>query len=243
MAAVTHSRDRAVQSMFDRIAGRYDLLNRVISFRLDTWWRNQAIRTVLSHPNAVILDIGTGTGDLAFNAAKASRGNGRIIGLDFSARMLDIALAKRATERYGAATSFVMGSAMIAPFRSAIFDGAMTAFVLRNVSDLPALFAEAFRVLKPGAKFVSLDMFPPSKSWFAALYGVYFYRLMPWVGGLLSSDREAYQYLSESVRKFHSPEAVAQLIEAGGFERVTTRKFLSGAVCMHIATKATSRSA
>ena len=237
MSVPNSQSDRAVQNMFDRIAGRYDLLNRVISFRLDVRWRHQAIRTVLTGGNPIILDIGTGTGDLAFNAAKEANGNARIIGLDFALQMLKLARSKQVRTKHGSTTAFVMGSAMASPFKDATFDGAMTAFVLRNVSDLSLLFAEAFRVLKPGAKFVSLDMFPPSVSWFSRLYAIYFYRLMPRIGGLLSRDRNAYRYLSESVRQFHTPEKVEKLIERAGFANVATRKFMSGAVCMHVAEK------
>jgi demethylmenaquinone methyltransferase/2-methoxy-6-polyprenyl-1,4-benzoquinol methylase len=237
MPVESHSRDRTVQSMFDRIAGRYDLLNRIISFRLDRRWRHQVIETVLAQAEPRILDIGTGTGDLVFDAAKARNGHGQFIGLDFSLEMLRLARAKRGRLSCGASTVFVMGSAMIAPFRSNIFDGAMSAFVLRNVSDLTLLFAEAHRVLKPGGKFVSLDMFPPPATWFSALYSVYFHCLMPRIGALLARDRDAYRYLSDSVRRFHPPERVAVLIQEAGFEHVTVRKFLSGAVCMHIAVK------
>ena len=113
----------------------------------------------------------------------------------------------------------------------------MTAFVLRNVSDLGLFFAEAFRVLRPGGKLVSLDMFPPSKGWFAALYSAYFYRVVPWIGGLLAHDRRAYKYLSDSVRQFHAPEVVAGMIQQAGFGRVTVRKFLRGAVCLHVGEK------
>jgi demethylmenaquinone methyltransferase/2-methoxy-6-polyprenyl-1,4-benzoquinol methylase len=239
MSAARHPRDRAVQSMFDRIAGRYDLLNRVISFRLDTWWRAQAIRTVLSGENPSIVDLGTGTGDLAFNAARMAKGKARIIGLDFSLQMVRRAQNKRADAPHGSSTAFIQGSAMAAPLRDSTFDGAMTAFVLRNVSDLPVFFSEAYRVLKPRGKLVSLDMFPPSPGWFAKLYAIYFYRMMPWIGGLLSNDRQAYQYLSDSVKRFSSPETVATLITAAGFKEVAIRKFLCGAVCMHIAVKRT----
>ena len=223
--------------MFDRIARRYDLLNRVISFRLDTWWRDRAIRSVLTRENPLIVDLGTGTGDLAFNAANIAKGKARIIGLDFSWQMIQLAQTKRANAPYGPLTVFVQGSAIEAPLKDGIFDGAMSAFVLRNVSDLSLFFAEAYRMLKPGGKLVSLDMFPPSAGWFSRLYSIYFYRLMPWIGGLLSHDRKAYQYLSDSVRQFHQPEAVAKLIEQAGFKEVTIRKFLRGAVCMHSAVK------
>ena len=237
MSAASPSRDQAVQSMFDRIAGRYDLLNRVISFRLDTWWRTQAIRTLLGADHPLILDLGTGTGDLAFSAAKIAQGKARVIGLDFSLPMIRLAQAKRAGAPHGSSTAFIQASAMAVPLRENIFDGAMTAFVLRNVADLPRLFAEAQRVLKPGGKFVSLDMFPPAPGWFAKLYAVYFHRVMPWIGGLLSRDRQAYRYLSDSVRQFHSPETVAEMIAQAGFNEITIRKFLRGAVCMHIAVK------
>jgi demethylmenaquinone methyltransferase/2-methoxy-6-polyprenyl-1,4-benzoquinol methylase len=223
--------------MFDRIASRYDLVNRVISFRLDTWWRSQTIRTVLTDASPLILDLGAGTGDLTFNAAKTAEGRGRFVGLDFSLPMLRLAQAKRSHAAHGDKTTFVLGSALVSPFKDAVFDGVMTAFVLRNVSDLSLFFSHAFRVLKPGGKFVSLDMFPPSKSWFAKFYSLYFYRLVPWIGGLLAQDHSAYKYLSESVRQFHPPETVANLIEQAGFTRVTVRKFLSGAVCMHIGEK------
>jgi demethylmenaquinone methyltransferase/2-methoxy-6-polyprenyl-1,4-benzoquinol methylase len=126
---------------------------------------------------------------------------------------------------------------MFAPFKTAQFDGAMAAFVLRNVSDLPLFFAESMRVLKPGGRFVSLDMFPPEPSWFATLYSIYFHCLMPRMGGFLAQDRSAYQYLSDSVRQFHPPATVTEIIRAAGFEHVTIRKFLSGAVCMHVADK------
>ena len=237
MSASNSPRDRAVQNMFDRIAGRYDLLNRLISFRLDVRWRHQAIRQILTGGNSLILDIGTGTGDLAFNAVKEAKGNARIVGLDFSLQMLKRARAKQGTSRQGVNTTFVMGSAMASPFRDDSFDGAMTAFVLRNVSDLSLLFAETFRVLKPGAKFVSLDMFPPSTGWFSTFYSVYFYSWVPRIGGILSKDTNAYRYLSESVRQFQTPENVEKLIERAGFANVTTRKFMSGAVCMHVAEK------
>jgi demethylmenaquinone methyltransferase / 2-methoxy-6-polyprenyl-1,4-benzoquinol methylase len=238
MPPLNSVRDHAVQRMFDRIAGRYDLLNRVISFRLDARWRNQAIRTILTRRDPLILDLGTGTGDLTFTAARS--GAGRVVGLDFSLPMLRLAQQKKIGALHGERACFVLGSALDSPFKDALFDGVMTAFVLRNVSDLSLFFAHALRVLKPGGKFVSLDMFPPSKSWFSIFYALYFYRLVPWIGGLLARDRNAYQYLSESVRQFHSPETVAQLIEEAGFKHVTVRKFLCGAVCMHMAEKASA---
>jgi demethylmenaquinone methyltransferase/2-methoxy-6-polyprenyl-1,4-benzoquinol methylase len=113
----------------------------------------------------------------------------------------------------------------------------MSAFVLRNVSDLALFFNQAFRVLRPGGKFVSLDMFPPSKGLFAGFYGLYFYHMVPWIGALLARDRAAYKYLSESVRTFHPPDTIAEILKQSGFTHVSWRKFLYGAVCMHVAEK------
>src|SRR5262245_56278113 len=135
MAAVNQERDRIVQGMFDRISGRYDLLNRVISFRLDSRWRRQVIKEALRTPEPCLLDIGTGTGDLLFDAVRESEGKGVFVGLDFSLQMLHLAQAKRQKSSHSESMAFVMGSAMIAPFRNDTFDGAISAFVLPNVSD------------------------------------------------------------------------------------------------------------
>jgi demethylmenaquinone methyltransferase / 2-methoxy-6-polyprenyl-1,4-benzoquinol methylase len=240
MPSLDNPRDRAVQAMFDRIAGHYDFLNRVISFRLDSLWRRKAIKEVLQGGEQLILDLGAGTGDLTFTAAKEMRGSARIIGLDFSLKMLQLAHAKQRGASQGGKAHFVQGNAMFPPFKDCIFDGVMTAFVLRNVSDLSLFFAHAFRVLKNGGRFVSLDMFPPSKTWFSAFYSVYFYRLVPWIGGLLAHDRRAYRYLAESVENFYSAQKVAELLEQAGFGQVRIRRFLNGAVCMHVAEKLSS---
>ena len=223
--------------MFDRIARRYDWLNRVISFRLDRRWRRQAIRPLLFGPNPLLLDLGSGTGDLAFDALAESGGRARVIGMDFSLPMLRLAQIKQPRARHGSRAVWIMGSALFAPFKDGVFDGAMSAFVLRNVSDLDKFFSEAFRVLRPGARLVSLDMFPLSAGGFAKLYGLYFYHMMPWLAGHLSGDREAYRYLSESVREFHAPEKIARIMESAGFTDVAFRKFVCGAVCLHIARK------
>jgi demethylmenaquinone methyltransferase/2-methoxy-6-polyprenyl-1,4-benzoquinol methylase len=223
--------------MFDEVAPRYDLLNRIISFRLDGYWRKAAVAAVLRDGAGLILDLGAGTGDLTFTAAARGRGRARVIGLDFSLEMLRLAQRKRHCAVWGQRTTFVQGSALLAPFKAGVFDGILSAFVLRNVSDLKVFFAESERVLKPGGTLVTLDMFPPPKRCFSALYALYFYRLVPWIGAILSPNGQAYRYLSESVRNFHSPETVAGLIEAARFEPVKVRKFLNGAVCLHVAQK------
>jgi demethylmenaquinone methyltransferase / 2-methoxy-6-polyprenyl-1,4-benzoquinol methylase len=236
MGSTNNPRDRTVQRMFDRIAWRYDLLNRVISFRLDARWRKKAVSAVVKNGHERILDLGTGTGDLTFTAAKSLEGAGKVIGLDFSFKMLELARAKRESEGNNR-VELLQASALVPPFRDEVFDGVMTAFVLRNVSDLRLFFVQSFRLLKPGGRLVSLDMFPPPQGIFALIYSFYFYHLMPWMGGFLAKDRPAYQYLSDSVRQFVPPEIISEMLEQCGFENVVLQRFLLGAVCLHSANK------
>lgn len=231
-------RDLFVQNLFDRIAHRYDLLNRVISFRIDSVWRKKAVEELrLGGEHKLILDLGTGTGDLAFAAAKLSQGNGRIVGLDFSDEMLRLAMKKIPRRALVGKVVFVRASALQPPFKDGTFDGVMTAFVLRNITDLDLFFRQAYGLLKPGGRMVSLDMFPPRGGAFSLLYSLYFYRLVPWIGAALAGDRGAYRYLSNSVKAFDPPESIAQTIRRAGFPEVRIRKFLRGAVCLHVGDK------
>lgn len=151
--------------------------------------------------------------------------------------MLRRAREKSLRRRCEEATRFVVGSALSIPLKNESFDVAMTAFVLRNIPDLPLFFRQAHRALRAGGRLVTLDMFPPPASTFARLYALYFYRLVPWIGAGIAGERGAYQYLSDSVRTFDTPEAIAELIRQAGFPSVTVQKFLGGAVCLHVAEK------
>ena len=233
-----NQREQFVQNTFDRIARRYDLLNRVISFHLDTLWRKRLVRALaLRSDGDYVLDLGTGTGDLAQAAARETSGKIKVVGLDFSHPMLQLAQAKKRKLPHGEKIFYVMGNALDAPFKEERFQAAMTAFVLRNIPDLDRFFRTAYRLLKPGGRFASLDMFPPKGKSFGVLYGLYFYRVVPWIGAGLARDQSAYRYLSNSVRHFDPPEAIASMIQQAGFHSVKTSRYLRGAICLHTAEK------
>ncbi|MGH7828592.1 MAG: ubiquinone/menaquinone biosynthesis methyltransferase, partial [Candidatus Binatia bacterium] len=233
-----NQREQFVQKLFDRIAPRYDLLNRVISLRFDTRWRKKLIEALdLKGHDSLVLDLGTGTGDLALAAAGEVGTTGKVIGLDFSREMVALALQKKNTLPHGHKTGYIVGSALAAPFQDEKFDAIMTAFVLRNVVDRTLFFRETYRLLRPGGKVASLDMFPPDRAPFSLFYSLYFYRMVPWIGAALAHDHRAYRYLSDSVRGFDPPEAISKIIQETGFRAVSLKRFLVGAVCLHTAEK------
>jgi len=232
-------RQQLVQTLFNRIAHRYDLLNRIISFRCDVRWREKTVKFLRSS-DRLILDLGTGTGDLALTAAKRLGSEAKIFGLDFSLEMLRLAQKKK-EDYYGNKIVYILGTALDPPFKNDAFNAVMTGFVLRNIPDLALFFLQAFRVLKPGGRLISLDMFPPTNAPFSFLYSLYFYRLVPWIGASLAHDRNAYQYLADSVRTFDPPETVASMIQQAGFVGVRIERFLKGAVCLHIGEKPPAR--
>ena len=230
--------DTLVRNIFDRIAWRYDLLNRIISFRLDSWWRRKAIGALgIEGRPALVLDLGTGTGAMALDACRLLPPGARVIGVDFSRPMLEHAREQTSQAGFGSAASYVLAHALATPVRGGAFDAVTSAFVLRNVGDLDSFYRESYRVLKPGGRMVSLDMFPPPTGVFSIFYWIYFGRLMPWIGSAVSRDPTAYRYLSDSVRSFVSPESVADIITAAGFVETRTVRYLRGAICLHVAAK------
>lgn len=221
----------AVRSMFAEISPRYDFLNHVLSLNLDRLWRRRAARAGLAASPRRILDLATGTGDLALTLRRRAAAP-LVVGLDACLPMLDVARAKAA--RRAAAVSFAAGDALALPFRDAAFDLVTVAFGLRNVANRAAALTEIRRVTAPGGRLVVLEFSMDLASWFAPFYRVYLRRVLPALGRAVSGS-DAYAYLNRSVEAFPPPPEVAAAIHRVGFAPVTVRRLAAGAVSLYVA--------
>jgi demethylmenaquinone methyltransferase/2-methoxy-6-polyprenyl-1,4-benzoquinol methylase len=226
-----------VRAMFARIVPRYDLVNRLMSMGLDRRWRRETVALVRP-AGAFALDIATGTGDLALELA--SQGARRVVGADFCPPMLMAAAAK--TRRTAATASgrrpieFAAGDATRLPFRDATFECIVNGFMLRNVTDLPAAFAELSRVLKPGGRIACLDLTPP-RGPMNRLFGFYIARIVPLLGGVVSGHFFAYRWLGQSLRPHPDADTMADIMRAAGLGGVGYRLTGFGTVAIHYASK------
>lgn len=217
---------RAVRSMFDRIAPRYDVLNRVLSAGTDVRWRRAAIDALDMRPPLRVLDLCSGTADLLIEAI-GRHPDSRGIGLDLSVPMLERGVEKIGRRGLGDRAALLGGDAERLPFADGVFDAATVAFGIRNVGDVEAAIAEVARVLRPGGRLVVLEFGMPS-GLFGRLYRLYFGRILPRVGALVSGDRGAYTYLPASVALFPGPEAFAAMLERCGLRAVRKQRLTGG---------------
>ena len=215
--------------MFDRIAPRYDLMNRLMSGGLDRRWRRLAAAAADVSLGSRALDVCTGTGDLAFELARRVGASGAVIGVDFSEQMLERARRKGAAR--GSSVDFQQADALELPFPDDAFDAATVAFGARNLADLDRGLAEMARVVRLGGTVVVLDITTPRR--LRALHGLWFDRLVPRVGALVGRDGAAYGYLPASAKRFPQPEALAVLMTDAGLGDVRHRSFMGGIVAMH----------
>ena len=226
----------AVRSMFDRIAPRYDLLNRLLSAGIDVRWRRAAVDLLAPGGSESLLDVCSGTADLLVDAL--SRGEGlRGFGLDISSGMLELGARKLARRGMAARGHLVSGDAERLPLASGCVDGAAVAFGIRNVGDMPAAFREMVRVLRPGGRFVVLEFSMP-EGLLGRLYRLYFTRVLPTVGGWISGDSRAYSYLPASVARFPAPPELSALLSEAGFASVRSRPLTGGIAHLFLAEKA-----
>jgi demethylmenaquinone methyltransferase / 2-methoxy-6-polyprenyl-1,4-benzoquinol methylase len=225
--------------MFGEIAGRYDFLNHLLSLNFDRYWRWRTVRLVPPRPGTSILDVCTGTGDLALAYHRAARGEAEIVAADFTHEMLVIGRWKG--ERAGAETArlaFVEADAQSLPLPSDQFDIVCVAFGLRNVADADAGLTEMTRVCAPGGRVAVLEFSSPQWQPFKAVYGWYFRNVLPRVGQLIARNREsAYSYLPESVGEFPQGEALAERMRAAGLTEVTHRALTLGIATIYVGKK------
>ena len=199
--------------MFARIAGRYDLLNRVLSLGIDRRWRRRALREAGELRGRIAVDACCGTADLGVDLRRAGA---RVVGVDFTLPMLRLGVPKLATAGGGL---LVHGDALRLPVKSGAADVAAVAFGLRNLADPRAGIRELARVVRPGGRVLVLEFSTPPAGLFGALYRLYFTRVLPLVGGLLSGDAEAYRYLPRTVLAWPAPPELEQWLTAAGLER------------------------
>lgn len=237
---VSTSREPArIAAMFDSIARRYDTLNHLLSVGLDKRWRARAVRELALTGKERVLDMCTGTGDLAVEAVTSSAGQARtVVGVDFAGQMLRLALVKTRNAGLNDRVFLIRGDATAIPLPDRHFDAAMVAFGIRNVVDSAAATREFARVLKPGGRLAILEFGFPRIPGIKAAYRWYFKFLLPRVGRLISKHGEAYSYLPASVEQFPSPEAFATLLTENGFASVRTVSLTLGIVYLYVATTA-----
>lgn len=228
----------AVKSMFSRIAGRYDLANRLLSGGADIRWRKKLVERVKQTAPRAVLDLATGSGDVAFALAEALPGTTEIVGADFCQPMLDQAEVKKKARTDGSFCnlSFQVGDALALPFPDGRFDAITIAFGLRNLADRPRGLAEMRRVLKPGGRLFVLEFSQPER-WFRPFYYLYLRRILPVAAGVVTGDRAAYVYLNDTISEFPDREQLVREFAAAGFSSVTASAMTFGIVALHEAAK------
>jgi demethylmenaquinone methyltransferase/2-methoxy-6-polyprenyl-1,4-benzoquinol methylase len=228
--------------MFGRIAHRYDLMNRLMSMGMDGGWRKLAAREASLGPGDRALDVASGTGDLAFEMAKRVGETGFVVGIDIARQMLVLGHDK-SVQRKEIRVDHHEGDAMRLPYAEASFRAATMAFGGRNVPDLTGAFREMARVLAPGGRLVFLELNRPRLWGFRHLFDFYFHRFSPLVGGIVSGDRAAYEYLPRSVDHFESVGEISRCLRDAGLVDVRVRRLMFGACNIHVGLKPGLRAA
>ncbi len=221
-----------VQAMFDRIAGRYDLMNRLMTFGQDRRWRRYVIRQAALPPGGRLLDVATGTGDIAQEALRQGRGV-QVVGADFSAGMMRAGLRRRG----GSRIRWVQADALHLPFADGTFDAVTSGYLARNAADVAGMFREQVRVLRPGGRVVCLDTSPPPSGPLRPAIRLHLRVVIPLLGRLIAGDSAAYAYLPESTEAFKTPVELAAIMQAAGLVEVRWRVFMFGTMAVHTGRK------
>ena len=221
-------KERYVESLFDRIASPYDRLNRIISMGRDRAWRRRVVELAAVPSDGRVIDLGTGTGDLALEFARTLGADARVVGIDLSGGML-----ARAVEKSGGRGTWMRGKADAIPFPDDWADAISMAWVLRNVKDREGVYREVQRVLKPGGRFLCVDMSRPRSAFARAGFWGYRHLAMPVLVRLCGGDKDAYHYLASSTDHFPDGPALAEELREVGFVDVSYKALMTGAVAIH----------
>jgi len=233
-------RPTRVAAMFDAIASRYDLLNRVLSAGVDGRWRARAVRSLRLTGRESLVDVCTGTADVALAAVDAASGAAQVVGVDFSGEMLRLGARKVAARGRAGRVLLARGDATCLPLRTASVDAATVAFGIRNVERPERGLAEMHRVLRPGGRLAILEFSIPSSALVRAFYLPYFRHVLPRVGRIVSGHGSAYTYLPASVRSFIAPGTMLGLLSGCGFREATATPLTLGIVTLYTASKSRS---
>lgn len=220
------SKKQQVEQMFDNISPKYDLLNRVLSMGIDVQWRKKVVKKVAESNPQKILDIATGTGDLAIAMAKNTKA--KITGFDLSAGMLEVGRKKVEEKNLTEKIEMIQGDAENMPFTDNSFDCITVAFGVRNFENLDKGLAEIYRVLKPGGSFIILEFSQPEATPMKQLYGFYSKHILPKIGSTVSKDTDAYTYLPESAKVFPSGEKMKNILKEIGFVNPIAKELTFG---------------
>lgn len=226
-----------IAAMFDAIAGRYDLLNHLLSGGLDWWWRARAVRALRLTGGETVLDLCTGTADLAIALSRRGAGAGRVVGIDFAARMLERAARKVGARGLRGRVGLVRGDAMRVPLPDGSVDAAAIAFGIRNVEEPRRALAELHRVVRPAGRVAILEFGMPTAPGLGPLYRWYFRRVLPRVGRAVSRHGGAYAYLPASVGAFPSGEGFRESLAEAGFVDTAAVRMLAGVVYLYVGTR------
>jgi demethylmenaquinone methyltransferase/2-methoxy-6-polyprenyl-1,4-benzoquinol methylase len=224
-----------VRTMFGRIAGRYDLMNRLMTLGRDGAWRRYTVSQTAPPPQGRVLDMATGTGDLALEALR-QQPTAQVVGLDFTPEMLLLAREKALASQ--AHLELAAGDGLNLPFADGLFDAVVTGFALRNVIDIPAAFAEMARVTRPGGRLACLEIAKPRQPLFRRFFAFYSYRLVPLLGGLITGQPSAYTYLPHSLTAFLTPDEIVEVMRATGWRQVGYKRLMLGTVAVHVGIRA-----
>ncbi|WP_354507045.1 bifunctional demethylmenaquinone methyltransferase/2-methoxy-6-polyprenyl-1,4-benzoquinol methylase UbiE [Moheibacter stercoris] len=220
------SKKKQVEQMFDNISDNYDLLNRILSMGIDVSWRKKVVKSVQKAKPSTILDIATGTGDLAIAMAKAT--DAKITGFDLSAGMLEVGRKKVSEQNLANRIEMIQGDAENMPFADHSFDVITVAFGVRNFENLSKGLDEIYRVLKPGGKFIILEFSQPESFPMKQLYAFYSKNILPKIGKQISKDQSAYTYLPDSVKAFPYGEKMKNILKSSNFVQPFDKKLTFG---------------